>query len=107
MGLADPLPRSLGRRRDGEVSILVLMDGARRLGVRDGEMAYPRRVSILVLMDGARRPGAGEFCQENFSRFNPCFDGWGSPTFTRSICTCMNHRFNPCFDGWGSPTRHV
>jgi len=55
------------------------MDGARRQ-IYQRSTLYGRLVSILVLMDGARRQwtdvcfAAGQRC------FNPCFDGWGSPT---------------------------
>jgi len=36
--------------------------------------------------------------------FNPCFDGWGSPTSIKSSQFLAAISFNPCFDGWGSPT---
>ncbi len=59
------------------VSILVLMDGAREgqliLFVAEGDT-----VSILVLMDGAREAGAFFVPVQKFVRFNPCFDGWCS-----------------------------
>jgi len=89
-----------------------------------------RKVSILVLMDGARRLVNGLFAFYKPLGFNPCFDGWGSPTVVAtatayyavhvSILVLMDGarrlvlsiprgglrmtRFNPCFDGWGSPT---
>jgi len=86
-------------------------------------------VSILVLMDGARRQWKPPKSEHHVDSFNPCFDGWGSPTslygrrrdaFPQvSILVLMDGArrhttsseyvrthcgFNPCFDGWGSPT---
>jgi len=39
-----------------------------------------KKVSILVLMDGARRQLMRDGSTANNMCFNPCFDGWGSPT---------------------------
>jgi len=65
-----------------------------------------RRVSILVLMDGARRPWLPGTATTPNRGFNPCFDGWGSPTAAVVGPAKRTRRFNPCFDGWGSPTFH-
>jgi len=87
-----------------EVSILVLMDGARR-PVAPTPRSAPTPVSILVLMDGARRPSTTRRYRASTYSFNPCFDGWGSPTdLIRGESSVASLGFNPCFDGWGSPT---
>jgi len=65
--------------KHGIVSILVLMDGARR-PKRIDFIAASIFVSILVLMDGARRPWPVQIQMVSPVCFNPCFDGWGSPT---------------------------
>jgi len=85
------------------VSILVLMDGARRRDNYGGRFHFVA-VSILVLMDGARRPRHGSLLTTCLPSFNPCFDGWGSPTQAYCFPAGKATSFNPCFDGWGSPT---
>jgi len=62
------------------VSILVLMDGARRLSQSLPDSRPGKVVSILVLMDGARRQHLARIPPHRRPGFNPCFDGWGSPT---------------------------
>jgi len=48
-------------------------------------LAQERHVSILVLMDGARRHARISQARDTALSFNPCFDGWGSPTRQRDI----------------------
>jgi len=51
-----------------------------------------RLVSILVLMDGARRHNNFTGIDTAIYCFNPCFDGWGSPTRNTQADLCMDGR---------------
>jgi len=103
MGLADPMTMPIAQV-NAHVSILVLMDGARRL--HDPKIQNYCSIGFNPCFDGWGSPTLvrekvlvrEEVC------FNPCFDGWGSPTPLQGFLFGMQKRFNPCFDGWGSPT---
>ena len=64
------------------------------------------RVSILVLMDFILRHLAGGVNAFGHTSFNPCFNGFHSPTVTvlPFIALKLVMCFNPCFNGFHSPT---
>jgi len=55
------------------------------------------RVSILVLMDGARRHLRLQLRRMHIQGFNPCFDGWGSPTEFGVVSSSASCKFQSLF----------